>query len=724
MSDPKRPPGSAPPHSASHPTGPPTPDPSPVPSRPLQSSFQKNIPITTNNFTVPIFDRDYAYQSNGWQTWTPQALATYLGVDLNTSKPEKPMFKLPLGDFWARRTPLNHEPGLPASVRKHITNQDDRIINQLNKLYQHVFPVIQTKWPRLPYFLQVYAARWLCKSREEDILYFITHNRPRPVFDDSKTIMPSYSQLFTKFNADPFLRDVHQGNQLNTALQTPPIFFDRMQLTQQSYPIQLPAYFNSPYKNTYPLECRVAIPVEVNNIIFTVWHTSIFSTDANCLAVAITDHRLSSGRTLEVTQAHMRTTDNLLINTAVPNSSDILCITAKIVKRTSKPLAGAGTRMALYLSTEWPDKDTLWQFYLMYTFNIQKGQKHPLYLSVTSSKQAKQLELLIAAVRDTAATVPTLVISFLLDAVELSNDVIMCLILQNYVGLLPIEARWRHVEYLLPNRKREDPRPIAVLASIPVDHEGSIMFRCAFPPFSQASLRYVLTQLKFDERVIDALVEPSILHLVIEWTEAYRQQQQRKHSRPQLILPNTTTAVVTSRQEDHSTSPMPPTLSQPVPDVSFTDAFPSSHPPVPTPVIPTQPHENTVPTDSHSDEPLALMQDESIHEETRSPDSNVLHKRSSSPQTPPVPPLSPSTEPIPIQHPPKRRQYVPLDYNTAVEVNRTSLQLHEVKTKLSRKRHALHIDEAEARHLEDKLEMYEDKFGPLPVAKPKSKTRN
>ncbi len=331
-----------------------------------------------------------------------------------------------------------------------------------------------------------------------------------------------------------------------------------MQIIKESYPMHPPPYFNVQHNYGYPLECYVAIPVEINNIIFTVWHTKIFSIDATCLAIALITDRYPPERNLEITQAFMRTSVNQCINEAYPNSSDVLCFTTRIKDRSKKPLSGATTRMAFYLSRDWPDRETAWQFYLMHTFNIYHNQKLPLRLSITSARQAKQLELLLSAARESSTAIPLCVISFLLDALELSNDAIMWITLQHYTGLLSTEIRWQQLDHLLPGRSRNDPVPTVVQTSIPIDKEGDIMAHFSYPPLSQAALRQILTSTQYDDRVINALVEPALLSsLVLDWKDTFLQQRATDARRSQQY--NTPTSVTAQMPPTHSTSPMPST---------------------------------------------------------------------------------------------------------------------------------------------------------------------
>ena len=308
MIDPRKPLGSAPPHSASSST---SPAPATLSSAPgnqsyLLRSFTKNTPIQFGQSTLPIFSADYPYTSLQWNTWSPQEIAKYLGVIIHPKKSKDSYyFELPKDDFWSRRMPLNHTTGLPAFVRQFISNADDKVINNLNRLFMHVMHEIQSKWPRLPYFLQIYTARWLCKNREEDLNHRHSLKQKIPNYDNNKEVLPSYPQLLEKFKADPLLKSNKLGNKLNSSLQTPPVFFDRMQIEQQHHPTQTPLFFDITYNQVYPLECIVAIPVEINNIIFTVWHTKIFSTDLTCLTAALIHEHCSKDREVIIMEAHI-----------------------------------------------------------------------------------------------------------------------------------------------------------------------------------------------------------------------------------------------------------------------------------------------------------------------------------------------------------------------------------------------------------------------------------
>ena len=271
---------------------------------------------------------------------------------------------------------------------------------------------------------------------------------------------------------------------------------------------------------------------------------------------------------------------------------------------------------------------------------------------INNKLTAKQLELIIHIAKNYPNFIPPFVVSFLLDAVEFSTDVIFWMTIQPHIGLMSPEARWAQIRYLFPTHNRMTVLPSTVRTQHPLDTHGNII-PVLFPPLTTEALRHTLCFYKFDDKIITALVDTAKnMTTITSWRLTYEAQlrqealyiQQNKHKlAAQPLPPPIQTPMILSTEDiDHFTPTWMDTRSShpPVPTHSSSPAVPQEHsPPDPHPqmdpviVHDTGPHQPTV------QDPEVIQADESVHEVANPPDSNALHERPSSPGTPPIPPL-------------------------------------------------------------------------------------
>lgn len=607
---------------------------------------------------------------------SPEQIAQYLGLTSTTSQTGKCMFQLPQHDFWSRRFPLTQDVKLSVNVNKHLQNKDQKIIANLYHLYKCIFPQIQARWPRLPYFLHIYAARWLCKNREEVLKKLVEQHKPFQTESDTEVKIPTYPELYTKFQSDPFLTMNLQNQRSTNQLLNPPCYFDHMQLTKESYPLQLPQYCDTSLSHTYPLECKIAIPVNINDLIVTFWHTDTWSQDCHRLAELLMKYHFPQDRELKITSAMIKRSNGETTTYALPNSHDVLHCTVSISRRQGRSTPGTMERMKIYFSNYWPAKDLKWQRYLMYNLNIYHNLAIPFNISINNRQTAKQLELIIKIARDYPHFVPLFVISFLLDALEFSTDVIFWMILQPHAGLMTSDARWAQIKYLFPLRERNAPLPAAVQVDQIKNSRGTLE-PTLFPPLEEDAIRHILCFYNFDDRIITALVDTAKNMITVSaWRLAFEAQKRQQARFMELRSRQTEIPLPVS-------SELLPTHSTYVPTMEHIEQFTpawtdpiSSHPPVHTTTREQQdlttpnvhqartisnapltyPSTDTVDlnTDDSNQETthmdIIAPVNERVHEEASSPYSNALHERPSSPSTPPY--YMTSNDPESLQHAP------------------------------------------------------------------------